>query len=79
MQSLRGRKYCKAIFPSSRINWPGNSAFLYHPPSNEQVYEKRQGQKQTKATGQEQTGYAGTRTMGSKGMGACWSPNARRQ
>jgi hypothetical protein len=26
-----------------------------------------------------QTGYASTRTMGSKCMGACWRPNARRQ
>jgi hypothetical protein len=22
---------------NSRINWPGNSVYLYHPPSNEQV------------------------------------------
>ena len=60
-----------SIFPNSRINWPGNSAYLYHPPSNEQA--------KTNATGQQQTVYASMRTMGSKGKGACWLPNVRLQ
>ena len=36
---LHGRSMTSVIYISrnSRINWPGNSVYTYHPPSNEQV------------------------------------------
>jgi hypothetical protein len=39
------------ISRNSRINWPGNSVYLYHPPSNEQVYAKETRQHEASENG----------------------------